>query len=86
MSIYSTDKKETHFYSNVSEKRVNLGLGICTLAVIAISAFMFFGDTSLLETHPIISMAVAIWFLGFAFHNCALVVAYAKQDQAKIKS
>lgn len=79
MTIYFTDKKETGFYSNVTEKRVITGMSLCALAVLAIGIFMAFGDTNLLVTYPVISMAVAIWFLGFAVHNFILVMLYAHQ-------
>lgn len=79
MSTSMTQKKQTGFYTNISEKRVTIGMSICALAVLAIGIFATFGDTTLLETHPTISMAVAIWFLGYALHNLILVTLYAHQ-------
>lgn len=81
MSIYVTDKKETGFYGNISEKRVVFGMVVCALAVLFIGLFIAFGDTSFLQSYPTISMAVAIWFLGYAIHNLILVILFAHQNK-----
>jgi hypothetical protein len=77
--IHALKNKTSGIYSNITEKRINISIILCVLVVISIFSFLIFGDISVLDTHPVISMAVVIWILGFGVHNFILSMRYAQK-------